>query len=117
MQTEPNKQTQPYFKRFIDVSVEKFLRTEMQLLTEKLPTETQPRRSSEKGPTKSALLFRGFVDGILAVTEHLINSMELGVSAYSISKQIYDFFHLEDKMRPLMRLNEPVSLIHSFGEI
>lgn len=98
-----------YFVRFADVSIEKFLRTELLILNQRLPKETQPRRSNEKEPSKGVIEFRNFVSGLLSVSEHLINTVNLPKVPFVVSKQIYDFFHMEDKMRPLMALNEPVS--------
>jgi len=95
-------------KRFINAAAHKFLKGEMQRISEILPSQNQEKNNHGKGPSEAALILRDFADGVILVFERLLEAFPEEETSFFISKQIFDFFHLEDQMRPFARANEPV---------
>lgn len=104
IETEPTASLQ----RFTELAMEKFLWNEMRLLSEMIPHTQEPRSSKDKEPTKAVLKLRKFTKDIVSISEKLFTAFQYRNCHLGVSSKIFEFFHLEDKMRPLMRINEPV---------
>ena len=94
--------------RFTDVAFQAFMTEETKRLGENVMKAKTPGKSMDKSEKSAIDLLHEFTDNILKMANKQLKDYGYDDSYHHLARIIFEFFHLEERMRPLVKVNNPV---------
>ena len=99
------------YPQFLKVSYFAYLAEETKAIGEHVNKPRTPKGSIEKKSQKSPVeLQQDFNEKLMHIADKLLTEFQCKDVYFLMAKITFDFFHEEERMRPLMKINDPVRL-------